>query len=498
MDAVWTDDGDALMFGTGMLVRTAREEKGGGKSKTHVRVFRAEKIRREVGLDRDGFVLFALLAGGDYEVKGLPGCGPKTAMKLAKEGLGRGLRGATPATIYAWREQLRSALRGKSIEVPMEFPNMRAFKYYTEPKVSTPEQLHNLTCPRKGWDLPLKETELRVFLRTHYNMQIKGYLKHILPILLLRTLSTTEPGMERTNNIYGIELARVRKKKDQSDSEPALERKITFLQQQVTALDLSRQPEGSDGEDWTLLQEKNGEVFDARARIDCEMLNFALEKGVPHVLAKAAEEVQKPASSRKRKGDANVGAGDDTLDRPPGPKAKKRKSSAGKENTDEWRTSTKAAKKCKGDDVLTEKASSKPTETPRPQQGFRRPPSLEELGWSPPRSRSPNPLAPVQIPRQDRSRESEPTQDEKVLMSIAAMAAGEDEMVAFMMLAAAEDEEPVSSEETPVLTALQRKIIADLNHNERRGAQESPEMVRARRLAHFEKGDGGALAKARS
>ena len=45
VDAVWTDDGDALMFGTTMLLRTHRE-KDGEKSKSHVKVYRhQEKLR---------------------------------------------------------------------------------------------------------------------------------------------------------------------------------------------------------------------------------------------------------------------------------------------------------------------------------------------------------------------------------------------------------------------------------------------------------------------
>ena len=127
VDAVWTDDGDALMFGTTTLIKT-HHEKGGARSKTHVRVYRAEEIKHQYGLDQDGFVLFALLAGGDYETKGLPNCGSKTAMKLAQDGLGRSLRGASALDIHMWRAQLQYALRGKC-EVPPDFPNIRALNY---------------------------------------------------------------------------------------------------------------------------------------------------------------------------------------------------------------------------------------------------------------------------------------------------------------------------------------------------------------------------------
>jgi Holliday junction resolvase YEN1 len=275
VDAVWTDDGDALMFGTTVLIRTHRE-KGGEKSKTHVNVYRADQLKEQYGLDRDGFALFALLAGGDSETQGLPRCGPSTAMRLARDGIGQSLRGLPKERMHIWRQHLQVALHGKC-EVPPDFPNVRALNYYMNTAVSSTKQLHNLRGLAEGWDVPLKEAELRSFLRTHYNIQIKGYMKHIIPILLLRTLCATTPGLERTNNIYGIELAKVRKKKTVCEHATSLVRKITFLPQQVTSLDLSTQPGGPDGEDWTTLLSKNGTRFDATARIDCEMLEYALK-----------------------------------------------------------------------------------------------------------------------------------------------------------------------------------------------------------------------------
>jgi Holliday junction resolvase YEN1 len=107
VDAVWTDDGDALMFGTTMLIKT-HYERAAPKSKTHVKAFRADDIKRDYGLDQDGFMLFALLVGGDYEIQGLPGCGPKITLKLAKERLGRSLRECLNAEIHVWRRQLES------------------------------------------------------------------------------------------------------------------------------------------------------------------------------------------------------------------------------------------------------------------------------------------------------------------------------------------------------------------------------------------------------
>lgn len=42
----------------------------------------------DLGLDTDGLIFVAMLVGGDYDVNGLGGCGPKIAIALAQAGLG--------------------------------------------------------------------------------------------------------------------------------------------------------------------------------------------------------------------------------------------------------------------------------------------------------------------------------------------------------------------------------------------------------------------------
>jgi Holliday junction resolvase YEN1 len=91
VDAVWTDDGDAFMFGAKVLIKEHREGRGnaGKKSDNLIRVYRAEDIERKHRINRQGLVLFALLSGGDYDTKGLPDCGPTTALAAAQFDHGR-------------------------------------------------------------------------------------------------------------------------------------------------------------------------------------------------------------------------------------------------------------------------------------------------------------------------------------------------------------------------------------------------------------------------
>lgn len=292
VDAVWTDDGDAFMFGTTMLIRSHYEEKGtkdkAAKSKTHVDVYHAKDILEKHGLDRDGFVLFALLAGGDYDLAGLKDCGPVKAMQMVRQGLAQRLRVLSKENLHIWRQQLENALKG-SPEVPSDFPKQMALEHYIEPTVSTSEKLAELKSLGEAWNKPLVEDQLRPFFRAHYNIQIVGYLKHILPILLTRTLAATPIGQEHTNNIYKIELIKIRQKKGADSPITPLATRITYLPQTTTSLDLTTQPEGDLGEDWTLIKGVKGAPFDATLRTECQMLPYLLQKGVPQVYQAADE-----------------------------------------------------------------------------------------------------------------------------------------------------------------------------------------------------------------
>lgn len=132
VDAVWSEDGDSLMFGCGVLIsnhRTPNAKKAGGteKSRDLVRVHRAQDIEREFGLDVNGLVMFAMLSGGDYDITALPGCGPKYAAKAAHKDLGLAAELSvvqSQSACHVWSRKLEQALRdlGKLITVPAGFP----------------------------------------------------------------------------------------------------------------------------------------------------------------------------------------------------------------------------------------------------------------------------------------------------------------------------------------------------------------------------------------
>ena len=109
LDAIWSEVADALMFGAGVLIRDHRESTTKAKAKAStaetakcdegvkaakmmtkksnntVILHRASTLRTHLGLDREALILFTVLTGGDYDTKGLSGCGPKRALPAAQQ-----------------------------------------------------------------------------------------------------------------------------------------------------------------------------------------------------------------------------------------------------------------------------------------------------------------------------------------------------------------------------------------------------------------------------
>jgi Holliday junction resolvase YEN1 len=142
-DAVWSGDADALMFGCDLLISDHRNAKEHGdqsrskgrteKSQTHVRGIRAQKMKKELALDREGLVLFAILASGDHH-PGLSDCGTGLALRAVREGtLARELCEChNQLDCTKWRVKLIVFLHNyplaKGIVVPPDFPQYNVLK----------------------------------------------------------------------------------------------------------------------------------------------------------------------------------------------------------------------------------------------------------------------------------------------------------------------------------------------------------------------------------
>lgn len=155
VDVVWTEDADALMFGSHTMFRFKYKQTAKGEKKKDnwkVRVYRTTDILQQYPyLTREAMVMFAVLVGADYDKQGLRGIGAEQAMQVAKNGLGELMCQAfEDNTLPAWRERLQRFLRATSskIEVPVDFPDPSVVKNYYRPAVSSEEELR---AKQRGW-----------------------------------------------------------------------------------------------------------------------------------------------------------------------------------------------------------------------------------------------------------------------------------------------------------------------------------------------------------
>lgn len=300
VDAVWSDDGDAFMFGCTSLIKQHKVD--GKRIADHVRIFTADVLRQKLDFDADSFLLFALLSGGDYKTEGLPGCGPQLARRLARRewGLAAKARYVRQDHLPNWRQALELALRecGRSVAVHWSFPDFKALCNYRDPLVSSPEQLQNLRGLKHGWDRQIDQRKLRTILRDCFNMVTPTFLKHIAPVFLVRALARCTAEQRAHNVYYRITLKRIRQVKaaDGEDAPAKAERKITLLPMPAVEIDLSLRP---PEEDWTKFEDKDGTPYDPKVPIECEILDCFLQHGLPEGALISAP---KPARKKRKAG----------------------------------------------------------------------------------------------------------------------------------------------------------------------------------------------------
>ncbi|KAJ8060349.1 hypothetical protein OCU04_010681 [Sclerotinia nivalis] len=235
VDCVWTEDGDALMFGCGVLVRFCyggeegeeekegenEKEKGKGKAKgggvwtakrggmkgmDRVVLYRVDVIQaKHPGFDREGLVLFVLLSGGDYG-KGLQDCGVGRSSKVVEMGFGRGLYRAmeTPADLEAWRNNLRKYFIGSKtgVSVPGNFPDKRIWGLYNSPVISSVERLEKLE--ENVWSGKIDEQKLQAFFVEKFNWGIDKYIDYVISILLTQSLASFDRNGQSNMDEYNL------------------------------------------------------------------------------------------------------------------------------------------------------------------------------------------------------------------------------------------------------------------------------------------------------
>ena len=266
VDAVLSEDVDTLMFGCTKLLRNwSSEGVRGNKTPTHVNVYDAEAIKRgKSGLDREGMVLVALMSGGDYIPAGVPTCGIKTACEAARAGFGHDLFKIPRKDTVAynqWRERLNYELRinesghfrtrHKSMQVPDKFPDRAVLYYYTNPVVSSSDQV-NRYREEIRWRERVDIEGLRTFAAEAFGWECLPGAKHFIqnmatPMLcdLLRSREALHSTSDTTDTETGAEhslITLICGRRTHFTTGGISELKVVYVPTDVVGLDISKEP----------------------------------------------------------------------------------------------------------------------------------------------------------------------------------------------------------------------------------------------------------------
>jgi Holliday junction resolvase YEN1 len=121
----------------------------------NVDIYTAAHIEAQLGLNRGGLILFALLTGGDYDTTGVRGCGAAIALGLARAGFGDRLieiadlpRANIHTALSNFRKDLKLELASNHLgyldkshpklaaDFPENFPDPKILSLYLHPSTS--------------------------------------------------------------------------------------------------------------------------------------------------------------------------------------------------------------------------------------------------------------------------------------------------------------------------------------------------------------------------
>ncbi|OQE38586.1 hypothetical protein PENCOP_c008G01367 [Penicillium coprophilum] len=203
VDAVMSNDVDALMFGSSFTIMNFSKESGSGSSSaTHVTCYAMEQDGHpsNIPLDRPGMILFAMLSGGDYLPSGVPKCGSKLAAEIAKAGFGEDLlqelasQRDVSTGLNEWRERLQYELeenesgyftrKHPAVRIPAAFPDRTILEYYAQPKVSSDEEMAFLrTRLAQAWDNDIEPLAIRTFTADNFEWNYRSGARKLIRLL---------------------------------------------------------------------------------------------------------------------------------------------------------------------------------------------------------------------------------------------------------------------------------------------------------------------------
>lgn len=231
VDAVITDDSDVFLFGASLVYRNFFEDK------KYVEVYSAERIKKDLGIDRDRFIQLALLLGSDY-TEGVGGVGIVNALEIISAF--RGDVASASAAFKEWidleeltivpehllpspskkqtstepEDRVLEAFKEKhrtlkkSWEIPENFPSLEVIKAYKQPSVDKSEETFEWGKP----DLDL----LRLFCIKNFGWTRNAADEILLPVMKSWSKRDSQRRIDsffETTAVVGARVAKFRSKR---------------------------------------------------------------------------------------------------------------------------------------------------------------------------------------------------------------------------------------------------------------------------------------------
>ncbi|KAK7014627.1 hypothetical protein R3P38DRAFT_3205541 [Favolaschia claudopus] len=223
IDAVLTEDSDALIFGAQCVIRTR-----GPHVEELALVYSMDSIEHTttVGLDQAGLLLCALLLGGDY-APGATGIGPATARALAQQGFGRDLVRIMNLSVGSqrlknlavWRTALRGELRTNSSgrlakrlpdaadNISDAFPNLDVVNLYLHPFICTSLEYSGPMPDCSSWRprdpaIPLIADFCSSTFRWQGEFLLKKLNSNVFPGITFRMISSPLVLYDKVNDLF--------------------------------------------------------------------------------------------------------------------------------------------------------------------------------------------------------------------------------------------------------------------------------------------------------
>ncbi|KAI0113555.1 PIN domain-like protein [Nemania sp. FL0031] len=230
VDAIWTDNTEALMFkGSPTLVQFHKKPEGDQfKSTNTVKVSSAAVIREQANLTREWFLMYATLVGCGYTC-GLDGFDANRFFRFAQHSCFQAAANLlaaaveTPLVLSKWRIIVTNIIAATFpnedvVAPPRTFPDLTILKGCAHPTISSDNALQNPPCLRNGWFRAYGPDMLSRyrFLLSNFNTQIheSWIARDLVPIELnhrLRSTSSSSVSEQIANRRFGIETRAKRK-----------------------------------------------------------------------------------------------------------------------------------------------------------------------------------------------------------------------------------------------------------------------------------------------